>query len=453
MSLDVFIARTRSEFLEVAKADLPRPVTRERWWQKLLDHLRLELPLTAPPPGQTASGAAGLLAYAGRQRDAQAGVAGAGMQAVPISWARVKYHAVHTFVVVGDDGVRRHVRFAWQPVAGVCPLDDPRTAATDFLSTEMRQRLKVAPARFELKMTIGDEGDAFDDPTKAWPVTRRVVMMGSLYLDRVADDQIDQCERLSYNPMRLTAGIEASGDEILRARGEVYALAAEERRRDWLPRAPRGAAWRCADGTAGAMVRTSARALLGVARASRGGRRRAARCPATERQPDASDESRDAPRRSRPLSAGPRPRPSSPAASTRSTAGSTTSARSTSRASRIVDDNLLMFSYYDGDFHTYIRDFIVTLGHAFDAIVAIVQDPPPTPCKQHVDEFIEWVHRHDLYQLPDDVTEIADVNDVRGSSRVLTLRMHTNPNVLLGVYRGYPGYSVAQVREHLGMGW
>ena len=26
------------------------------------------------------------------------------MQSVPISWARVKYHAVHTFVVVGDDG-------------------------------------------------------------------------------------------------------------------------------------------------------------------------------------------------------------------------------------------------------------------------------------------------------------------------------------------------------------
>lgn len=120
----------------------------------------------------------------------------------------------------------------------------------------------------------------------------------------------------------------------------------------------------------------------------------------------------------------------------------------------LVDDKLLMFSYYDGDFHTYIRDFIVTLGHAFDAIVSLVADPPPTPCKEHVDEFIDWVHRHDLYQLPDDVTEIADdLDDVRALSRVLALRMHTNPNVLLGAYRGYPGYSVAQVREHLGMGW
>lgn len=120
----------------------------------------------------------------------------------------------------------------------------------------------------------------------------------------------------------------------------------------------------------------------------------------------------------------------------------------------IVEDTLLMFSYYDGDFHTYIRDFIVTLGHAFDAIVKLTRDPPTTPCKEHVDEFIAWVHRHDMYQLPDDVTGIADdVTDVRALSRVLTMRMHTNPNVLLGCYRGYPGYSVAQVREALGMGW
>lgn len=229
VSLDVFIARTRAEFLGVATADRPRPVTREHWWQRLLDRLRLEQPLVDPPPGQVESGAAGLLAYAGRHREAQAGVVGAGMQAVPMSWARVKYHAVHTFVIVDPAGTRRHVRFAWQPVAGVCPLDDPLTAAPDFLSTELRERLLVAPARFELKMTIGEDGDAFDDPTTSWPVTRRVVMMGSLSLDRVADDQIAQCERLSFNPMRLAAGVEASDDEILRARGEVYALAAAER--------------------------------------------------------------------------------------------------------------------------------------------------------------------------------------------------------------------------------
>lgn len=119
----------------------------------------------------------------------------------------------------------------------------------------------------------------------------------------------------------------------------------------------------------------------------------------------------------------------------------------------IVDDNLLMFSYYDGDFHTYIRDFIVTLGNAFDAIVAMIQDPPPTPCKVHVEEFIDWVRRHDLFQMPDDITELGRLEDVRSLGRVLALRMDANPNVLLGSYRAYPGYSVAQIRQRLGMGW
>ena len=34
---------------------------------------------------------------------------------------------------------------------------------------------------------------------------------------------------MSFNPMRLPPGIEPSGDEILRARGEVYQLGCQER--------------------------------------------------------------------------------------------------------------------------------------------------------------------------------------------------------------------------------
>ena len=120
----------------------------------------------------------------------------------------------------------------------------------------------------------------------------------------------------------------------------------------------------------------------------------------------------------------------------------------------IVDNNLLMFSYYDGDFRNYIRDFIVTLGHAFDAIVEMVEDTPTTPCKEHVEEFIDWVHRHDLYQVPDMITGIApDLTDLRDLSREVVLRFHENPNVQLGSYRAYPGHSVSEVRAKTGVGW
>ena len=229
VSLNTFIAKTLQEFLGVAAANRPTRVSRERTWHKILDRLRLENPMPDPPVGQKVSANAGLLAYSGRVHDAQNAVVAAGMQAVPLSWARVKYHAIHTFVAIDSAGNRRHVRFSWQPVAGVCPVDDPTSQAPDFLSTEMTNRLRSGPVHFELKMRLADVGDEIDDPTVPWPVTRRMVMMGHLRIDRVVDDQTNDCERLSFNPMRLAPGMEASNDEILRARGEIYELASAAR--------------------------------------------------------------------------------------------------------------------------------------------------------------------------------------------------------------------------------
>jgi hypothetical protein len=124
----------------------------------------------------------------------------------------------------------------------------------------------------------------------------------------------------------------------------------------------------------------------------------------------------------------------------------------------IVENNLLMFSFYDGDFRTYIRDFILTLGHAFDAVANLIEDPPPLPCWQHVDEFIEWVHQHDALQLPDNAADMMalvapDLDNLEDMPRYLVLQLHKNRNVQLGSYRGYAGYTVAQVRQKLGAGW
>jgi catalase len=229
MTLGEFFAPTVDDFLAFTKDAQQTPVQRESPWRKILDMLQLELPLPDPPPGQTASGDAGTLGYANRHAFAQLGVFQAGMIGAPVSYVRASYHAVHTFVVTAPDGVRRHVRFSWQPVAGVRTTDPAAPPVDDYLRRELEGRLRQWPARFMLMMTIGEAGDAFDDPTRPWPDKRVRVVMGTLTLTNVAADQAAACEHISFNPCRLLPGIEASGDPILDARRDAYEVSRQMR--------------------------------------------------------------------------------------------------------------------------------------------------------------------------------------------------------------------------------
>ncbi len=117
----------------------------------------------------------------------------------------------------------------------------------------------------------------------------------------------------------------------------------------------------------------------------------------------------------------------------------------------IVDGNLCMFSLYDGDFSNYIRDFIYNVGGAFDTLLQYIADPPRTPVEQHPDEFIDWVRAHDALRLPEDVATVSD--DLVKLPRRLALLLDDNPNVQLFLYRSTPGFSAAQIRDALKVGW
>jgi hypothetical protein len=103
----------------------------------------------------------------------------------------------------------------------------------------------------------------------------------------------------------------------------------------------------------------------------------------------------------------------------------------------------------------------------FNAIVELVEDGEKViPSEEHVEEFIEWVHERDMYQVPDLATDLlvdqeelngkpaSGHDDLRLLARSLILQLNVNQNVSLGSgYRAYPGYSVAQVRQKFGIGW
>ena len=79
----------------------------------------------------------------------------------------------------------------------------------------------------------------------------------------------------------------------------------------------------------------------------------------------------------------------------------------------LEDNQLGFFTVYDGDFDTYIADFTKNIGQVFDLIFKFTKNPPPSPCRKHLQEFIDFA---------------------AGANRTP-----------IGFYRAYPGLSVQDI--------
>jgi len=61
------------------------------------------------------------------------------------------------------------------------------------------------------------------------------------------------------------------------------------------------------------------------------------------------------------------------------------------------DTRLAVITSYDGNFRTYIMDFVDLLGPVFDQLLAFVDDwPAEHPVQTYRDEFLAYVEAHDL---------------------------------------------------------
>ena len=79
----------------------------------------------------------------------------------------------------------------------------------------------------------------------------------------------------------------------------------------------------------------------------------------------------------------------------------------------LEDNQIGFFTVYDGSFDKYIADFTKNIGQVFDLIFRFTKSPPPSPCRKHLQEFIDFA---------------------AGASRVP-----------IGFYQAYPGLSVQDI--------
>ena len=79
----------------------------------------------------------------------------------------------------------------------------------------------------------------------------------------------------------------------------------------------------------------------------------------------------------------------------------------------LEDQQVGFFTVYDGSFDQYIADFTKNIGPVFDVIFKFTKNAPPSPCRKHLQEFIDFAS---------------------GANR--------DP---IGLYQAYPGLSVQDI--------
>ncbi len=144
--------------------------------------------------------------------------------ATPDSYASQEYYGINAFVLVNAAGERQAVRYQMLPEKTVhLEAADAAARAPNFLSEELRERLKQGPVAFHLKAQLAAPEDNLVDPAKPWPADRKVVELGTLTIDKAVADSLEAQKALLFLPGQVTDGIELSDDPMISIRDGAYA--------------------------------------------------------------------------------------------------------------------------------------------------------------------------------------------------------------------------------------
>ncbi len=142
------------------------------------------------------------------------------------------FFSVHTFKFIDAKGTGHPVRWRFIPRDGVKELTPPeiKAAPRDFLEANLIDRVSKHPVLWDMIVYVGEPGDPQDNPTLAWPESRKHFTAGTLTLTQATPQQKGvACEPINFDPLVLADGIAPSNDPILLFRSQVYAVSFAKR--------------------------------------------------------------------------------------------------------------------------------------------------------------------------------------------------------------------------------
>ena len=148
----------------------------------------------------------------------------------PASYASLPYFGVNAFKFTNAKGAATFGRYQLQPVAGeqFLTTEQLSTMGPDYLTTEIRERVRRGPVKFKLFVQVAEQDDKIDDPSIAWPDTRKKVELGTITITKAVADSQTAEKKLLFMPGALVPGIEAA-DPMIAARSAAYIVSLSRR--------------------------------------------------------------------------------------------------------------------------------------------------------------------------------------------------------------------------------
>jgi catalase len=149
----------------------------------------------------------------------------------PASYANSAYYGIHTFKFLNREGKITLVRWRFVPQDGEKQLSDAELTSMprDFLEKALIERANKGPVRWDMLLTIGEPGDAQNDPTVLWPKERKKLKVGTLTISSATNQKGAGCENINYDPLVMGDGIAPTNDPVLLFRSPSYALSFTDR--------------------------------------------------------------------------------------------------------------------------------------------------------------------------------------------------------------------------------
>jgi catalase len=148
----------------------------------------------------------------------------------PVSYATAAYYGVNALTFTNAQGKHSVVRYRFVPKAGEHYLDQAALSkqGTNYLIDEISKRVAQKPIEFDWYAQIATNQDKADDPSIAWPESRKLVKLGTIRIDRVVADQGAADKALLFLPGKFPHGI-AAADPMLAIRSAAYPVSYGER--------------------------------------------------------------------------------------------------------------------------------------------------------------------------------------------------------------------------------